>query len=165
MEQKIIIGLGNPGVDYINTRHNVGYKVIDELHKTKLPVNIIAKKTDTFMNDSGSFVKSQYSKYNIPNTNLYVVHDDLDMLLGSFKIQLGHGPKDHNGIKSIDEALGTDQYYHVKIGVDNRPLDNKPMGVEYVLQNFSDEENKILDKTIKEVAKKLILNLQSQISS
>lgn len=159
---KLIIGLGNLGKDYINTRHNVGYKVIDALQDKKLPNSLVVKKTDTFMNDSGSFVKKQVDMHKLDLSNLYIIHDDLDIVLGSYKIQFGHGPKDHNGIKSIDEALGTDQYWHVKIGVDNRPLDNKPMGIEYVLQNFTDEESKILEKTIKEVTKKLIAILQSQ---
>lgn len=107
------------------------------------------------MNESGSFVKDITIRYSLLPINLYIVHDDLDIKLGEYKIQLGHGPKDHNGIKSIDEALGTDQYWHVKIGVDNRPLDDKPMGIEYVLQNFTDEERVILDRVIREVASKL----------
>jgi PTH1 family peptidyl-tRNA hydrolase len=152
---RLIIGLGNPGEKYKNTRHNAGFLVVDELQKTKLPKDFIVKKSGTFMNDSGSFVKSLYTKYNLQNTDLYIIHDDLDIPLGSFKIQLGKGPKDHNGIKSVDETLGIDEYWHVRIGVDNRPLDNRPMGEEYVLQNFSDEERLILNKVIKEICKKL----------
>jgi len=107
------------------------------------------------MNESGSFVKSLYTKYNIQNTDLYIIHDDLDIRLGEYKIQFGRGPKDHNGLISVDEALGTDQYWHVRIGVDNRPLDNRPMGEEYVLQNFTDEEIEILTPVIKKVCKEL----------
>ena len=153
---KLVVGLGNPGAAYRFTRHNVGFLVVDELQKTKLPKDLIVKKSDVFMNDSGSFVKRVISKYpNIPISSIYVVHDDLDIKLGEYKIQLGRGPKDHNGLKSVDEALGTSQYWHVRIGVDNRPLDNRPMGEEYVLQNFTDEELVILDRVIKEVCKKL----------
>ena len=152
---KLVIGIGNPGGEYSDTRHNAGLLVVDELQKSKLPKDLIVKKSDVFMNESGSFVKSQYTKYHIQNTDLYIIHDDLDIKLGEYKIQLGRGPKDHNGLKSVDEALGTNEYWHVRIGVDNRPFDNRPMGEEYVLQNFTDEELVILDRVIKEVCKKL----------
>lgn len=112
------------------------------------------------MNESGSFVSKKLKAYSLKPEALCVVHDDLDIKLGEYKFQLGHGPKDHNGIKSVDDSLGTDQYWHVKIGVDNRPLDNKPMGIEYVLQNFTDEEIVILDKVIKEVCHAIIANKQ-----
>jgi peptidyl-tRNA hydrolase, PTH1 family len=154
---KIVIGLGNPGKEYLNTRHNTGLLFIEILERNKLPKDVSVKKSDVFMNDSGQFVKrivnnSAIQQYN----NLYIVHDDLDILLGSYKIQFGRGPKDHNGLRSIDETLGTDQYWHVRIGVDNRPLDNRPMGEEYVLQNFSDEEREILDNTIKKACRELV---------
>lgn len=151
---KLIIGLGNPGVDYIRTRHNVGHLVVDEFRDIKHS-NVVIRKTDVFMNESGNFVKSLYIKYGIKKSDLYIVHDDLDIPLGEFKIQFGRGPKDHNGLKSIDEALGTDEYWHVRIGIDSRPEDFRPMGEEYVLQNFSDEEKSVLNRVIKEVCKKL----------
>ena len=80
----------------------------------------------------------------------------MDIKLGTEpKIQFGKGPKDHNGLKSIDEALGSNQYWHVRIGVDNRPMDNRVMGEEYVLGHYSNEEREILENTIKTVCKKL----------
>ncbi len=152
---KLIVGLGNPGTSYINTRHNAGYFVVDELHNQKIPKDFVVKKSDVFMNDSGSFVKKLLSKYNVPVSDIYIVHDDLDIKLGEYKIQFGKGPKDHNGIKSVDETLGTDQYWHVRIGVDTRPLDDRPEGIEYVLENFTNEEKEILNRVVKEVCKKL----------
>jgi PTH1 family peptidyl-tRNA hydrolase len=140
---KLIIGLGNPGDEYKNTRHNVGHLVIDELQKKKLPGSFIIKK-------------SLSTKYSIKNTDLYIIHDDLDIPLGTYKIQFGKGPKDHNGVKSVDGALETDQYWHVRVGVDSRPSDNRPMGEEYVLENFLDKEKIILERVIKEVCKKLL---------
>ncbi len=151
---KLIIGLGNPGVGYIRTRHNVGHLMINKLRDMRYS-NAVIRKTDVFMNESGSFVKSLYTKYGIKNFDLYVIHDDLDIPLGEFKIQFGRGPKDHNGLKSVDKALGTDEYWHVRIGIDNRPENSRPMGEEYVLQNFSDEERTVLDKVIKAACKKL----------
>ncbi len=152
---RLIIGLGNPSEGLRNTRHNAGFFVIDGLQKKKLK-DFVLKKSDVFMNNSGSFVKSVVSKYpNLKLSDLYIVHDDLDIPLGSFKIQFGKGPKDHNGIKSIDDELGTSAYWHIRVGVDNRNPDNRPPGEDYVLQDFTDEERQILDKTIKTICKKL----------
>ncbi len=158
---KFIVGLGNPGKSYAETRHNTGFLVVDELQKLKSPRSVVIRKSNVFMNESGSFVRKLVDKYRVNLSDLYIIHDDLDIKLGEYKIQLGRGPKDHNGLKSIDEALGTSDYWHVRIGIDSRPLDNKPMGEEYVLQNFSEEEKQILKKTIKEVCKKLATLLTS----
>ncbi len=155
---RLIVGLGNPGNKYTNTRHNIGFVVADALQKKNLPDGII-KKSDVFMNDSGSFTLSQCTKYKIQPSDLFIIHDDLDIKLGEYKIQLGHSPKDHNGTKSIDESLGTDQYWHVKMGIDNRPLDARPMGIEYVLQNFNDEERTIMDRVVKEAVSELCKKL------
>jgi PTH1 family peptidyl-tRNA hydrolase len=162
---KLIVGLGNPGEEYKNTRHNIGFLVLDELQKTKLPKDLVLRKSDVFMNNSGSFVKKLTDKYKLDLSGLYIIHDDLDIKLGEHKIQFGRGPKDHNGLKSVDESLRTDQYWHVRIGVDNRPEDGRPMGEEYVLQNFTPEEREVLDKTIKEVCHKLISNFQLPIAN
>ncbi len=147
---KLIIGLGNPGEKYKNNRHNVGHMVVDAF-KTK---NLIFK-SQNFMNNSGEFVEKLVEQYKVNFPNLWIIHDDLDIPLGSYKIQFGKGPKVHNGLKSIDESLGTNEYWHVRIGVDNRDPEDRIPGEEYVLQDFTDGERKILDKVIKEVCKKL----------
>lgn len=154
---KLIVGLGNPDKVYDKTRHNVGFMIVDALKKSRSQElqNVRILKSDKFMNDSGVFVKSLYTKYDIQNTDLYIVHDDLDIKLGEYKIQFGRGPKDHNGITSVENELGTKDFYRVRVGVDNRPLDNRPMGEEYVLQNFSDSEMVVLERVIKEIASKL----------
>lgn len=157
---RLIVGLGNPGPEYVYSRHNAGFLVAEALQNIKLP-NTVIRKSDTFMNDSGTFVKRLVDQYKLDLSDLYVIHDDLDIPLGSYKIQLGRGPKDHNGIKSIDGELGTSTYWHVRVGIDNRPLDNRPLGEEFVLQNFTDDEKRILDKTIQEVCKKLATSLKS----
>lgn len=149
---KLIVGLGNPGRDYEKTRHNVGFMVIDALKKSP---HFKALKSDQFMNDSGLFVSKMLKAYSIKPEALYIIHDDLDIKLGEYKIQFGRGPKDHNGVESVEKELGTKDFWRVRIGVDNRPLDNKPLGIEYVLQNFSDEEMVILERVIKEVCEKL----------
>jgi PTH1 family peptidyl-tRNA hydrolase len=152
---RLIVGLGNPGVEYRNTRHSIGFFVADRLREQKLPKDFVVRKSDTFMNDSGSFVKQLVDKYKLDLGNLYIIHDDLDILLGEYKIQFGRGPQDHNGLKSINQSLKSDQYWHVRIGIDNRPLDNRILGIEYVLQNFTEEERVKLNKVTLEVCKKL----------
>jgi PTH1 family peptidyl-tRNA hydrolase len=175
---KLLIGIGNPGVDYQNTRHNAGFLVLDELFKKKLPAGMIVKKSDVFMNNSGQFVEKFTKLYALSSSNLYVVHDDLDIPLGSYKIQFGKGPKDHNGLKSIDESLGTDQYWHVRIGIENRDRDRdgdrdrgrgrdgdrdrdmRTRGEEYVLGNFGDEEMVVLGRVINKVCQEIKRLLQ-----
>lgn len=158
---RLAVGLGNPGKDYENTRHNTGFLFVDRL-KAKIsnfqfPISnkFLAYKSTNFMNDSGSFVKNLVDQYKLDASDLYIIHDDLDIRLGEFKIQFGRGPKDHNGILDIEQKLGTKDFWRVRIGVDNRPLDNKTLGVEYVLEKFSDDELAILNRVIKEACKKL----------
>lgn len=149
----LIIGIGNPEKKYANTRHNVGYMVVDSLSKGigYRVQGVVIKKTDVFMNDSGTAVKKIMENGKWKLENLYVVHDDLDIPLGQFKIQFGKGPKDHNGIKSVEEELGTKDFWRVRIGIENRDSANRIPGVEYTLQDFEPEERKVIDKVIGEV--------------
>lgn len=142
---KLIIGLGNLGEKYKNNRHNVGYMVADYSKKTKV------FKTNTFMNDSGSFVSSQLKKTDIDFSKLYIIHDDLDIKLGEYKIQFGKGPKDHNGLNDIYDQLGTKEFWHIRIGVDNRDAVNRTLGEEYVLKDFTNEEMIVVKKIINKV--------------
>jgi len=159
---KLIVGLGNPGEKYKNNRHNVGYVVVDALaskipnSKSQVPNKSQIKifKSREFMNESGRFVKSLYIRHRIQNINLYIIHDDLDIKLGEYKIQKGRGPKDHKGLLSVYEALETKDFWHVRVGVENRP-DRKMAGEDYVLQDFTAEEKLILNKVINEICKKL----------
>lgn len=153
---KLIIGLGNPGNKYKNNRHNVGHRVIDEGKSQKLKVKSdVWVKTNTFMNDSGSFVRKMLNAYSLVPSALFVIHDDLDIRLGEFKIQKAVGPKLHNGLESIEKELGTNDFWRVRVGVDNRTQENRTPGEEYVLMDFTDEERKILDQTINQICKKL----------
>jgi len=168
---KLIIGLGNVGEKYKSTRHNTGFLVLDRLIydlgfknyelqknlKTYILIHkscVLAKPT-TMMNNSGDAVQKLVSFYHIKTSDLWVIHDDLDIKLGQYKIQFGVGPKVHNGLNSICEKLGNDKFWHVRVGVDNRNLENRISGEAYVLQKFTEEEEEMMEKTAFEIAGKL----------
>jgi len=160
---RLIVGLGNPGEKYTSNRHNVGHLAVDALLKRSLPLrgkrnlpqHFVVKKSDVMMNNSGSFVKKLVEQYRLNSSDLWVIHDDLDIPLGSFKIQKGKGPKLHNGILSIEREVRTEDFWRVRIGVNNRSPEDRTPGEEYVLQDFSQEEREVLDKVIEEICKKL----------
>ncbi|KKU28751.1 MAG: Peptidyl-tRNA hydrolase [Candidatus Amesbacteria bacterium GW2011_GWA2_47_11b] len=159
---KIIVGLGNPGVEYAGTRHNMGVALVERLASSsdygwrkhydalvyKTPDVVLVKTRDVFMNESGRLLQG------LPEGELYIAHDDLDLKLGEYKIQFGRGPKDHNGVESVERALGTKDFWRVRIGIDNRttPID----GESYVLQKFTAEEKGILDNTLDAIVKAII---------
>jgi len=173
---KLIVGLGNPGKKYQNTRHNLGQKsiidYIEKFYKSSL-VNkpnlsakiyghgqginktIFAISTD-YMNNSGQTVQKIAQFYKISPNDIYIVHDDLDLSVGEYKIQFDRGPAGHNGIKSIIENLGTQQFNRIRIGI-GKSQNNIPVE-DYVLQPFSKEDkNKIENITIE------IFNVISQL--
>ncbi|MBP7859744.1 aminoacyl-tRNA hydrolase [Patescibacteria group bacterium] len=154
---KLVIGIGNPEVKYKNTRHNVGLMVADELISRGRVKDLVVKRSDKFMNHSGSFVLSQSTKYHIQYTDLYVIHDDLDIPIGSFKIQFGKGPKVHNGLNDIYEKIGSSDFWHVRVGVDNRDPENRIEGKSYVLEDFTEEERIKLTGVIKQICNQLVI--------
>ena len=165
----LIVGLGNPGENYEKTRHNAGYLFINKLAgKDKFEVNrkqeaevlkkgeLILAKPFTFMNDSGRAVRKIMDFYKLSIENVVVVHDDLDIAFGEYKIQKEVGPKVHNGIKSIEQYLGRKDFLRVRIGIDNRqPGVSYGTGADYVLSKMGKEELKELDGVIEEAAKEL----------
>jgi peptidyl-tRNA hydrolase, PTH1 family len=112
---------------------------------------LIIAKPQTFMNNSGQAVSKLNSEFKIQNSELIVVHDDLDIPLGKFKIDRGAGPKLHNGIRSIEEFLKTADFWRVRIGIDNRNPDHHISGEAYVLENFKPEERKIIDSEFPQI--------------
>ena len=150
---KLIVGLGNPGDKYKNNRHNVGYIVVDALEGAGLVDGLKAEKTNVYMNDSGEAVKKFKNFYKVTPANLYIVHDDLDIPLGQYKLQLGKGPKVHNGVNDIELKLGTPEFWRIRIGVDNRDPENREAGDKYVLQDFTDEEKQTLKSVIASIVK------------
>jgi len=152
---RLIVGLGNPGEEYKNNRHNIGHLVVATLTKKPLPKGYMVKRAGCFMNQSGEFVKKLVEQYHLNPSDLRVIHDDLDIPLGSYKIQKGKGPRLHNGINSIEEKLGTDEFWRVRVGVDNRSPEDRISGEEYVLQDFTEEELKLLKPVIEKICKRL----------
>lgn len=167
---KLVVGLGNPGSKYEDTRHNVGFKVVDSLwhliagkedwkesRKFKALIfgptasGTLLAKPQTFMNDSGVAVARLSAFYKILPDDIYVIHDDLDIRLGEYKIQLGIGPKVHNGVNSIEEKLGTHDFWRVRVGVDKRRPENRIPGEDYVLQKFEKEERTQLEQAVNQI--------------
>jgi PTH1 family peptidyl-tRNA hydrolase len=151
----VIIGLGNPGKKYQNNRHNVGHMFIDYLNKLSdqknKSFNLKTFKTNRFMNESGKEIekilkKLQVTSYKIQD--IFIVHDDLDIPLGKFRIDFAKGPRLHNGIKSIEETLKTKDFWRIRIGIDNRQKTGWIDGEAYVLQDFLPEEREILEKEV-----------------
>ena len=159
---KLIVGLGNPGKEYENTRHNIGFNVINryleknslKLDKdkfngkyTKTSINdedVILLEPQTFMNLSGDSVRKVMDFYKIKVDDILVIQDDLDMEVGKIKLKEKSSSGGHNGIKDIEQKLGTNNFKRLKVGISNdKTRDTK----DYVLGKFSKEEKEILDKS------------------
>lgn len=160
---KLIVGLGNPGNKYTNNRHNVGFMFVDyvmESDQTKYiekkdgdsiifqSDELILAKPQTFMNRSGLAVRSLLKKFSLVESDLVVVHDDLDIPLGKFHIQLGVGPLLHNGLESIEQQIKSKNFTRARIGVDARLKENWVDGESYVLSNFKDKEIRLLKEAV-----------------
>lgn len=159
----LIAGLGNPGPAYDNTRHNIGFTIIDAIAEHFSFLSFSAKfsslvsskilgshkitliKPQTFMNLSGNALSKAINFYKIDLENLIVIHDDLDLALARIKMKIGGGSGGHNGIKSIDQHLGPD-YYRLRIGI-GKPLYQKDTS-DFVLDKFSKEEEPVIEKMI-----------------
>jgi len=160
----LFVGLGNPGSQYENTRHNIGFRVIDKLvndssardisktsfqGKLNRASNLLFLKPQTFMNLSGKSLQAVKQFYKVDLDEIIVIHDDIDLPFGSVRFKRGGGNGGHNGLKSIDTYI-TKEYLRVRIGV-GKP-EHKSQVSDYVLHDFSDEETKSLDKLIAHVA-------------
>ena len=183
---KMIVGLGNPGVDYEDTRHNIGFMVIDKLAReigrdtlawtedTKRMAyvakvgDVLLVKPVTFMNNSGEAVKKLVEFYNIDTSDIWVIHDDLDLPMGKIRIRERGGTAGHNGVESIMNHLGTDKFLRFRLGI-GRGKENLKKGTDqnmghrnvitFVLSRFTQSEAGDLKKIIKYAVEALRMTL------
>ncbi|WP_294375463.1 aminoacyl-tRNA hydrolase [uncultured Clostridium sp.] len=158
----LIVGLGNPGSQYEDTRHNIGFKVIDNIAKEyNIDINrqkfkgmygegfingekVILLKPSTYMNLSGESVKEVLDFYKLSNEDILVIYDDISLDVGRLRIREKGSAGGHNGIKNIIAHLGTDVFPRIKVGVGQPDVDL----VNYVLGKFSKEEMDVLSESI-----------------
>lgn len=165
---KLIVGLGNIGKEYENTRHNIGFMVVDELarrwgvsfNKTdrnamyaeyRAPEKILLLKPTTYMNLSGIAVGAYANFYNVAAEDIAVIQDDMDMPCGQLRIRRKGSAGGHNGIKSVQEHLGTSEFPRFKIGIGHPQRDNKAV-INHVLHAFQGEEKALVEEAVKQMA-------------
>lgn len=167
---KLVIGLRNPGPDYAGTRHNIGYESILTLARRqggrfkRGPSRVRCEIAEvgeggrrlmlaaptTYMNEAGGAVKALMVYHKVPPTGLLIVHDDIDLAFGRLRLQNGGGTGGHNGLKSIEGALGTREFARLKIGVGRPPGTVDP--ADYVLSRFSSTERVEMDLVVEDAA-------------
>ena len=165
----LIVGLGNPGDKYDGTRHNAGFLAVDALADqgrfavTRMKFKALTAQVEvggqgalvmkptTYMNLSGEAVGEAARFYHIPPANVLVISDDVDLPLGKLRIRTGGSAGGHNGLKSIIQHLGTDQFPRIKIGVGGKPLPDYDMA-DWVLGKLRGEDRKVLDEAAERAA-------------
>ncbi len=178
---KLIVGLGNPGEKYNNSRHNLGFITLDHLlqkltklkqtfwteeKKFKVMIKevemgskkVILLKPTTFMNDSGAAVQLYSSYYKIAPQEICVIHDELDMPLGKIKIRFGGSGGGHNGVSSILKYLGTDKFLRIRMGIGKEARRRASHdSSDYVLGTFETHEKSKVNSMIKQAVKDILL--------
>lgn len=165
----LIVGLGNPGEKYENTRHNVGFQVVDELaERQNAPVQklkfkaltnlltisgekVLVMKPVTYMNLSGEAVRPAADFYKIPPERILVISDDTALDPGKLRIRIKGSAGGHNGLKNIIQHLGTDQFPRVRVGVGQKPHPDYDLA-DWVLGKFQGADKKVMDEAVKRAA-------------
>ena len=165
----IVVGLGNPGAKYDNTRHNAGFRALEgycarsgqKIDRMKFKAlagegmlggkRVLFLKPQTFMNLSGEAVRQAVDFYKIPPERVLVVSDDTALAVGRLRIRKGGSAGGHNGLKNIIQHLGTDQFPRVRVGVGEKPHPDYDMA-DWVLGKFQGEDKKAIDGAVKRAA-------------
>jgi PTH1 family peptidyl-tRNA hydrolase len=165
----LLVCLGNPGDQYENTRHNVGFMVADEVaERQRAPIQklkfkaltnlltisgekVLVMKPITYMNLSGEAVRQAVDFYKVPPDHVLVVSDDTALPIGKLRIRKGGSAGGHNGLKNIIQHLGTDQFPRVRVGVGEKPHPDYDMA-DWVLGKFTGEDKKAMDAAVKRTA-------------
>ena len=165
----LVVGLGNPGGQYELTRHNVGFRVVDELaERCRVPVQklkyraltntaevgghrVLLMKPVTYMNLSGEAVRPAADFYKIPPERVLVISDDVSLPVGRLRIRKNGSAGGHNGLKNIILQLGGDGFPRVKVGVGGKPHPDYDMA-DWVLSKFTGEDAKVMEQAVKRAA-------------
>lgn len=165
----LIAGLGNPGSKYAATRHNVGFMTVDELarqHRLRFSTKqadaeiargeiegtrVILAKPQTYMNNSGRSVGALARFYKLPSNRVVVIYDELDLPVGTIRIRAKGSANGHNGLKSIIQHLGTQDFPRIRIGI-SRPAITDHKQIDWVLSRFTRDEQEVMDGTISRAA-------------
>ena len=182
---RIVVGLGNPGPEYAGNRHNLGFHVVDllaeqqrarfkkgargfaDVVETRIGgvdgERVVLAKPRSYMNESGGRVKAVLGFYKVAPEQLIVVHDELDIPFGSVRLKVGGGAGGHNGIRSVDSALGTPEYARVRVGIGRPPGRMEP--ADFVLRDFSAAERKELPLLIERGADAVLTLLRQGLAA
>ncbi len=178
---RIIFGLGNPGLRYRKTRHNIGFQIVDRLaERHHIPISsrrfkslygkgwidveeVILAKPMTYMNRSGEAVREALDFFHLSTEDLIIVHDDLDLPFGRLRFKRKGGDGGHQGVRSIVEALGKHNFLRLKVGIGRPPVGIDPS--EYVLSPFDEIEQSRLGKVISRGAEAIKVLLLEGIES
>lgn len=167
---KLIVGLGNPGNQYNFTRHNIGFLALDFYFKLnhldwhqkprlgavfgRTGENIFIKPQE-YYNESGSVVQKYSQFYKIPTSDILVICDNFDLAFGKIRWRETGAAGGNNGLKSIDQALGTSNYPRIRVGTENDELRKKMGDIDFVLSRFTPEEKRELPEVLKTVSDKI----------
>ena len=165
----LLVGLGNPGDKYENTRHNAGYMVVDEIgNRQRIPIQklkykaltnttelggqkVLVMKPVTYMNLSGEAVRQAADFYKVPAERILVISDDTALAVGKLRIRKGGSAGGHNGLKSIIQQLGTDQFPRLRVGVGEKPHPDYDLA-DWVLGHFTGQDKKDMDASVSRAA-------------
>jgi PTH1 family peptidyl-tRNA hydrolase len=186
---KLIVGLGNPGLIYARSRHNIGFMCVSHFaraqrirfdktqgHARTGMGNIAGQRTllarpQTFMNSSGESVSRLVKRFNISLSDLIIIHDDLDLPLGKIRIRLGGSSGGHKGLDSIMAHLGSRDFNRIRAGIGRpditggSPTDREATVVHYVLSDFTAEEKEIINRVIPEVSQAILCLLTEGLNA